>query len=95
MQDKEIIKVIEDFTASEKQLSARGNLSEREVRNINEIKVKRNQYFDLLKERRILRDRGKNPDDAKMRPPDLVESYKGHEIEAHLADSAEVKPVVS
>lgn len=93
MQDEEIIKTIKDITATEQQLSSRGNLSEREVRNINELKIKRNQYFDLLKERGILKERGKNPDEAKMRPPDLVENYKTHEFEAHISGFGQVKPI--
>jgi hypothetical protein len=93
MQDEEIIKSIKDITATEQQLSSRGNLSEREVRTIYELKIKRNQYFDLLKERGILRERGKNPDEAKMRPPDLVENYKTHEFEAHIEGFSVSKPV--
>ena len=41
------------------------------------IKVELDQLWDLLRQRRALRDAGRNPDDAQMRDPDTVERYLG------------------
>ncbi len=42
-----------------------------------EIKVELDQLWDLLRQRRALRDSGGNPDDAQMRDPGTVERYLG------------------
>jgi hypothetical protein len=72
MQDEEIIRTIEEIQTTRNALNSRENLSEQEVRSINAMKVKLDQYNDLLAQRTALRDAGKNPEEAKMRPPDLV-----------------------
>ena len=41
------------------------------------IKVELDQLWDLLRQRRALRDAGRNPDDAQMRDADTVERYLG------------------
>ena len=41
------------------------------------IKVELDQLWDLLRQRRALRDAGRNPDDAQMRDADTVEKYLG------------------
>jgi hypothetical protein len=41
------------------------------------IKVELDQLWDLLRQRRALRNAGRNPDDAQMRDPDTVERYLG------------------
>jgi hypothetical protein len=41
------------------------------------IKVELDQLWDLLRQRRALRDAGRNPDDAKMRDAGTVERYLG------------------
>ena len=41
------------------------------------IKIELDQLWDLLRQRRALRNAGRNPDDAQMRDPDTVERYLG------------------
>ena len=41
------------------------------------IKVELDQLWDLLRQRRALRDAGRNPDDARMRDAGTVERYLG------------------
>jgi len=72
MQDDEIIRTIEEIQTTRNALNSRENLSEQEVRSINAMKVKLDQYNDLLTQRTELREAGKNPEGAKMRPADLV-----------------------
>jgi Protein of unknown function (DUF2630) len=42
-----------------------------------DIKVELDQLWDLLRQRRALRNSGGNPDDAQMRDPGTVERYLG------------------
>jgi sigma54-dependent transcription regulator len=41
------------------------------------IKVELDQLWDLLRQRRALRNAGRNPDDAQLRDPETVERYLG------------------
>jgi sigma54-dependent transcription regulator len=41
------------------------------------IKVELDQLWDLLRQRRALRDAGRNPDDARMRDAGTIERYLG------------------
>ena len=41
------------------------------------IKVELDQLWDLLRQRRALRDAGRNPDDARLRDAGTVERYLG------------------
>jgi hypothetical protein len=53
-----------------------GTASDDDRRRLDELTVELDQLWDLLRQRRALREAGKNPDDAGMRPPDTVETYE-------------------
>jgi len=40
------------------------------------LRVELDQCWDLLRQRRALREFGGDPDQAKVRPPNVVENYK-------------------
>jgi hypothetical protein len=40
------------------------------------VKVALDQCWDLLRQRRALRESGRNPDAAAERPPEIVERYQ-------------------
>jgi hypothetical protein len=44
---------------------------------LKEIKVELDQLWDLLRQRRALRNAGRNPDEAQLRDPETVERYLG------------------
>ena len=44
---------------------------------LGEIKIELDQLWDLLRQRRALRNSGGNPEDAQMRDPGTVEGYLG------------------
>ena len=50
--------------------------AEQEAR-LKEIQIELDQSWDLLRQRRALRETGGNPADAHKRPPDVVEKYIG------------------
>lgn len=76
MEDKSIIKYIERLVEDEQKMYSKEDLDDKERNRLNEIKVELDQCWDLLRQRRALRNAGQNPDDAKTRNPNIVENYE-------------------
>lgn len=75
MEDRQVLDQIEKLFAEEDRLYANPDLKEKQVDRIHKIKVELDQWWDYLRQRRALRNAGKNPDDANVRPPEIVENY--------------------
>ncbi|MGH9258996.1 MAG: DUF2630 family protein [Acidimicrobiales bacterium] len=43
---------------------------------LSDLEVALDQCWDLLRQRRARREMGDNPDEAQVRPPDVVERYQ-------------------
>ena len=79
MDDPQIHGTIEQLVAEEQELWAResaGNASETDRRRLQDIKVSLDQCWDLLRQRRALREAGRDPDAADVRTPEVVERYE-------------------
>jgi uncharacterized protein DUF2630 len=79
MEDERIHDRIEQLVAEEHELYDRGGeggLSETEHRRLESIEVALDQCWDLLRQRRALREAGRDPGAARVRPPDVVERYE-------------------
>jgi len=76
MEDGQVLKHIKELTEEEERLYTRGNLSDKDVKRLHKMKIELDQCWDLLRQREGLRDAGKNPDEARVRPPDIVENYE-------------------
>jgi hypothetical protein len=76
MNQKEILNYIKNLTDEEQRLYIKGDLSEEELKRKADIEEEIDQYFDLLRQRRALRDADKNPDKAKLRKKKTVENYE-------------------
>jgi hypothetical protein len=79
MADDQIHNRIEELVAEEHELydrAAEGDLSDSEHRRLESIKVGLDQCWDLLRQRRALREAGRDPDVAKVRDPEVVERYE-------------------
>jgi hypothetical protein len=79
MADDQIHNRIEELVAEEHDLydrAAQGNLSESEHRRLDSIKLGLDQCWDLLRQRRALREAGRDPGAAKVRDPEVVERYE-------------------
>jgi hypothetical protein len=50
--------------------------SDEEVARLQEIEVALDQCWDLLRQRRARRDAGQDPDEAQVRPENVVEGYQ-------------------
>lgn len=79
MDDSRIHGTIEQLVAEEHELwerEAAGQASEADRRRLGELKVSLDQCWDLLRQRRALREAGRDADAAGVRPPDVVEGYE-------------------
>jgi hypothetical protein len=79
MPDERVLGEIERLVNEEhglfKRAEADGGLSHEEQRQLQELTVHLDQCWDLLRQRRALRDAGMNPDDAEVRSAKTVEGY--------------------
>jgi hypothetical protein len=69
--DRPIVKHIEELVGEEHRLRAHTDMSP-----ASSIEVELDQCWDLLRQRRALREFGDDPDHARVRPPDIVENYE-------------------
>jgi hypothetical protein len=79
MSDDDVHGRIESLVREEHELWEResaGDASEADRRRLNEIKVQLDQYWDLLRQRRALREFGLDDASAQPRTPDVVEHYE-------------------
>jgi hypothetical protein len=79
MEDERIHERIEQLVAEEHELygrGAEGELSDTEHRRLESIKVGLDQCWDLLRQRRALREAGLDPEAASTRDPEVVEGYE-------------------
>jgi hypothetical protein len=79
MDDLQVHGTIEQLVAEEHELwerEAAGNANERDRQRLGELKVSLDQCWDLLRQRRALRDVGGDPDAADVRRSEVVEGYE-------------------
>ena len=70
---------IEELVSEEHELwerEAAGSATDGDKRRLDELKVSLDQCWDLLRQRRALREAGLDPDAARARDPDVVEGYE-------------------
>jgi hypothetical protein len=75
--DRTVLAHIEYLVAEEKKLYAKGAVTDAEKERLGQINVELDRCWDLLRQRRGLREFGRNPDEAAVRPATVVENYKG------------------
>ena len=75
--DQTVLKHIEELVAEEKTLYAQNGVSDEEKKRLDQINVELDRCWDLLRQRRALREFGRNPDEAEVRPAKIVENYRG------------------
>ena len=79
MDDPQIHGTIEQLVAEEHELWQResdGTASEDDRSRLRQIRVSLDQCWDLLRQRRALRDAGMDPGTAEARAPGVVEGYE-------------------
>ena len=79
--DNAALSRINELVAEEKALREQlqhGDISESEEnQRLRQLEIELDQCWDLLRQRRALRETGGDPRDAAMRPADEVEGYLG------------------
>ncbi len=80
MRDDEILQNINGMMDEEHALlraaEQEHGLSPEEQARLHELKTRLDQCWDLLRQRQALRDAGRNPGEARVRPPGIVENYE-------------------
>ncbi|MGD0313615.1 MAG: DUF2630 family protein [Acidimicrobiales bacterium] len=79
MDDHEIIARIGSLADEERRLEEQHvgeGLSDEETARLQSIEVTLDRMWDLLRQRRALRDAGRSPDAATLRPEGTVEGYR-------------------
>ena len=79
MADERIHGTIEQLVGEEHELwerEAAGTATDEDRRRLDQLKVSLDQCWDLLRQRRALRDAGRDPDAADVRRPEVVERYE-------------------
>jgi hypothetical protein len=79
MDDSQIHTEIEKLVAEEHELWERessGDADDTDRRRIEQLKVSLDQCWDLLRQRRALREANRDPDEAEVRRPEVVERYE-------------------
>jgi hypothetical protein len=79
MDDSQVHATIEQLVAEEHELwerEAAGNASDADRLRLRELKVSLDQFWDLLRQRRALRDARGDPDAADVRRSEVVEGYE-------------------
>ena len=76
MEDSQVLNHIKNLTEKEEKLWGKENITDEEVNKLHNIKLELDQCWDLLRQRRALRDAGENPNKAGARDIDIIENYK-------------------
>jgi hypothetical protein len=68
---------IQKLVSEEHHLFGRPSLSDEQTRRLTDIQTELDQCWDLLRQRRALRETGQDPSGAHVRPADVVKKYTG------------------
>ena len=75
--DNKVLGHIQELVEQEHRLMEQGSLAESDQQQLSSIQVQLDQCWDLLRQRRALRETGGDPKSAHVRPPNIVEKYVG------------------
>ena len=74
--DSPVMSHIKKLNEREQELYGKTDLTDDDVKELHKVKLELDQYWDLLHQRRGLRDAGENPNRAEMRSQDTIENYE-------------------
>jgi len=75
--DQPILHRITQLVAEEQQLRGHAAPSDADLERLAKLEVDLDQCWDLLRQRRALREFGRDPAEAQVRPASVVEKYVG------------------
>ena len=76
LEDQPVLNQIQRLVEEEHRLHDQRAHLQVDRKRLVQVQVELDQCWDLLRQRRALRDVGLNPDDARVRPPEVVENYE-------------------
>jgi Protein of unknown function (DUF2630) len=74
--DQSVLKVIQRLAAEEHRLFEHQACTDADRARLAKINIELDQCWDLLRQRQALREIGRNPNEAHVRPPEIVENYE-------------------
>lgn len=74
--DQSVLAHINELVKEEETLYGKKELTLGDQERLGALKVQLDQCWDLLRQRRALREFGENPDKAKVRAAGIVENYE-------------------
>ena len=74
--DESVLSNIDRLVKEEEGLYGKSEITGEDRARLADLKVHLDQCWDLLRPRRALREFGKDPDEAKVRPAKIVENYE-------------------
>ncbi len=74
--DQPVLNQIQRLVTEEHQLYERGVASDADGERLEKLKIELDQCWDLLRQRRALRDAGRDPNEAHTRSAEVVEKYE-------------------
>ena len=75
--DEQVLHRIQELVEHEHRLLEQGTLAGSDQEQLSKIQVQLDQCWDLLRQRRALRETGGDPQSANVRAPNVVERYIG------------------
>jgi hypothetical protein len=75
--DRSVLDHIGRLVEEEHHLLERGSLDASDNSRLKALQVQLDQCWDLLRQRRALRETGHDASQAQVRPPEIVEKYIG------------------
>jgi Protein of unknown function (DUF2630) len=76
VEDQPVFNHIQRLVAEEHRLHEQRAHPQADLKRLVQVQVELDQCWDLLRQRRALRDVGLDPDDAQVRSPQVVENYE-------------------
>ena len=74
--DRPVLDRIQNLVSEEHRLYEQHALDDADRERLEKINVELDQCWDLLRQRRALRETGRNPNEAHVRPPEVVDKYE-------------------
>jgi hypothetical protein len=74
--DQPVLNHINQLVQEEERLYRQSDLTSDDEVRLKQLKVELDQCWDLLRQRRALREFGEDADKAKVRPANIVENYE-------------------
>jgi hypothetical protein len=74
--EQTVLNHIQELVDEEHQLYNKEALTEEDRKRLDNLEVQLDQCWDLLRQRRALRDAGEDPEKAHVRPAEVVDKYE-------------------